>query len=337
MGDGRTLETGTGPLDGQHLPNIPPAQSRIMAQTIDWEEQSLKKQEKRLFCVFDEHRNTSFGKPGDWRRHMNNFHEPGKKAWRCPEKDCQQMFDTSTNFRQHHRKKHKCRKRCNHAESAKMRISPKRAFACGCQSCPGLLFSWDEWCDHVAQHMENGMTIDQWQYNTLLRNLLRRPEVHSRWKEHVTQRVHPYNVPPRFSWRPRNTEEIKRQLEYMEDVELGKNAASLVDRAYDIGNAVRSRKERLRPAIPIAEPIVQRRMSQNLRYLGIGDSGNPFEDPALLFPPQRPQAVQIPLQHATPTRTYAMDHLVSEMDTGDVVHLDQFSPSFDFDRMTPWS
>lgn len=337
MGDNPNLETGTGPLDGQGPPNIPPTQSCVLARSPDRKQEGLKKEEKRLFCVFDEHRNTSFGKPGDWRRHMNNFHEPGKKAWRCPEEDCHQIFDTPTNFCQHHRKKHKCRKSCNHAERAKMRIPMKRAFACGYQSCTGLLFSWDKWCDHIAQHMENGMTIDQWQYNTLLRNLLRRQEVHLRWEELVAQQLFPYNVPPRFSWRPRNTREVKWQLEYLEDSELLKNAASLVLRAYDIGLAVRSGQELLGPSIPIAEPITTRRKSHDLSSLGIGDSDHPFGDSAFPFPPQKPQAFQLPLQHSTPTFSYDLEHLGSNGDTEYFANLDRFSPPFDFEHSTPWS
>jgi hypothetical protein len=235
---------------------------------------------------------------------MNTFHKPGKKQWRCPEHECHETFDKPDNFCQHHRKEHKCRKSCNHADRAKIRTPIKRAFACGYQSCPGLLFSWDNWCNHVAKHMENGMTINQWQYNILLRNLLRRPEVHFLWEERVAQEVGLYNVHARFTWRLRDTREIKWQLEYMDEVELHKNAESLVLRAYDIGLAVRSAEELLEPSIPIVEPTTMRRPPQ---YLDSGHSDNSFEASALS---QMPQAFQLPSHHSPLLLTYdAADHV----------------------------
>ena len=259
---------------------------------------------------------------------MNNFHEPGNKAWRCPEDECYQIFDKPNNFCQHHRKEHKCRKSCNHADRAKIRIPIKRAFACGCQSCPFLLFSWNNWCDHVAEHMEKGMTINQWQYNTLLHNLLRRPEVRLLWEEHVAQEVGPYNVYARFTWRPRDTREIKWQLEHMDEVELHKNAESLVLRAYDIGLAVRSAQELLEPSIPIVEPTTTRRPSQ---HLNSGDSDNSFGASALPVPPQTPQAFQLPPQHSTPSLTYDAEGPGSNTNPEYFAPLGQFASPFGFD------
>jgi hypothetical protein len=148
------------------------------------------------------------------------------------------------------------------------------------------------------------MTINQWQYNILLRNLLRRPEVHLLWEKRVAQEVGLYNVQARFTWRPRDTREIKWQLEYMDEVELHKNAESLVLRAYDIGLAVRSAEELLEPSIPIVEPTTMRRPPQ---YLDSGHSDNSFEASALS---QMPQAFQLPSHHSPLLLTYdAADHV----------------------------
>jgi hypothetical protein len=173
-----TITAANGALIGQSAANMPDTRSIITAMLTARDKEDPNQLEKRWFCVYNEHQGKSFGKTSDWKKHMNNFHQPSKKAWQCPEKDCHRIFDTASNFGQHHRTMHNCRKPCRHTDSAKTRIPIRRAFACGCQSCQGLLFSWDEWRNHVAQHIENGMTISQWQYNTLLRNLLRRPEIH---------------------------------------------------------------------------------------------------------------------------------------------------------------
>jgi len=259
---------------------------------------------------------------------MDNFHKPGKKAWRCPEYECHEIFDKPNNFCQHHRKEHKCRKSCNHADRAKIRTPIKRAFACGYQSCPGLLFSWDNWCDHVAKHMEDGMTIDQWQYNMLLRNLLRRPEVHLLWEDRVAEEVGAYNIHARFTWRPRDTREIKWQLEYMDEVELCRNAESLVLRAYGIGLAVRSAQELLEPSIPIVEPTTTRRPSQQLKS---GEFGNSLRASTLPFSTQTPQAFQFPPHHSTPLLTYNEEDPGSNINPENFRSLGQFmSPGFDF-------
>jgi hypothetical protein len=168
--------------------------------------------------------------------------------------DCFQIFDKAKNFCQHHRKEHGCRKSCPHADNAKKKDMNKRAFACGCESCQSLLFSWDEWRDHIAQHMENGMTKSQWQYNTLFRNLLRRPEVHPHWETLVAEGVFPYNVLSRFTWRPRNTGHLKTQLEYMNSSDLLQDAPHIALQAYENGTSVRSAQELWDPSPLIAEP-----------------------------------------------------------------------------------
>jgi serine/threonine protein kinase len=269
-----TITTSNGVLTGQSAANIPRDRSIVAAIPTARDKEGPNQLEKRWFCVYDEHRGKSFGKPLDWKKHMNSFHQPGKKAWQCPEKDCFRVFDTPSNFGQHHRTMHNCRKPCKHADDAKMRIPIRRAFACGCQSCQGLLFSWDEWRNHVAQHIENGMTISEWQYNTLLRNLLRRPEIHSHWERHVAQQVFPYNVPARFNWRPRNTIQLKRQLEYSDGVELHRCAAYLVLQAYETGLEVLSAQELMDSPLLIAEPILTQKQPQYSHPTLLDDSNN---------------------------------------------------------------
>jgi hypothetical protein len=211
----------------------------------------LKHSESRWFCVFDEHNGKSFGRRSDWRKHMNDFHKPDKKAWECP--DCHQVFDQLCNFIQHHSVQHCHRNRCKHSGTAtKLRYS-KRAFACGRQFCDRLLHSWDEWRDHVAEHLEDRMSEDEWQYNTLFRNLLRREEIHSRWEKFVSDQVGNYNVAARFNWRARNTLLLKLKLEYCETI-LKSDSERLVEDAYRNGLEVRTAHEVLDPSTLITEP-----------------------------------------------------------------------------------
>jgi hypothetical protein len=329
-GEQDTIKTANGALTGQSAANIPHAQSIVAAMLHSQDKESPNQLEKRWFCVYDEHRGKSFGKPSDWKKHMNNFHQPGKKAWQCPEKDCCRIFDTPSSFGQHHRTMHNCRRPCKHADSAKMRIPIRRAFACGCQSCQGLLFSWDEWRNHVAQHMEKGMTISQWQYNTLLRNLLRRPEIHPYWERHVAQQVFPYNVPARFNWRPRNTIQLKRQLEYVDEIELSKRAAYLVLQVYETGLEVRSAQELLDSSGLIAEPILMQKQPHYSPPTLIDDSDDHSGASSLPIFHQESQGLRTPFQDQSSMFTPTMKSPDSNLDNKQLSDFPFFAPSFQF-------
>lgn len=319
-----------GASTGRSAANVTPTQSIIDTTMTPGDKESLNQLEKRWFCVYEEHRGKSFGKTSDWKKHMNCFHQPGKKAWQCPENDCSQIFDTPKSFGQHHRTMHNCRKPCTHVDSAKMRIPIRRAFACGCQSCQGLLFSWDEWRDHVAQHMENGMTISQWQYNTLLRNLLRRPEIHSYWERHVAQQVYPYNVPARFNWRPRNTIQLKRHLEYLDGAELSKHAAYLALRVYETGLEVRSAQELLDSSGLIAEPISMQRQPQYSPPTLVDDPHNQSEASTIPLFDQEPQGPSTPFRDPPSTPALAIESPDSNLSNNQLLALHLFDPSFQY-------
>jgi hypothetical protein len=56
-------------------------------------------------------------------------------------------------------------------------------FGCGFDKCKEVSIGWDERCDHVAKHMKNGATMDQWKYSNVIRNLIRQEALHDTWKE----------------------------------------------------------------------------------------------------------------------------------------------------------
>ena len=325
-----THTTANGALIGQSTADVLHTKSVFPTKLPARNREGLTQQEKRWFCVYDEHRGKSFGKPSDWKKHMDNFHEPGKMAWQCLEQDCYQIFDKPSNFCQHHRTEHNCRKPCKHADSAKMGTHARRAFACGFQSCQGLSFSWGDWRNHVAQHMESGMTISQWQYNTVLRNLLRRPEIRPYWERHVAQQVFPYNVPARFDWRPRNTIHLKRQLEYIDEIELSKHAAYLARQAYETGLEVRSVQEILDSTGMVAEPILMQKQPEYSLPTLIDHYDNQSRVSTSPLFHQEPRDPQIPSQCPRSTLTSAMESSFSSFNDEHFSDFYQSPSSFKF-------
>lgn len=143
---------------------------RKSRRSSDKRSDSRSEQKKAYFCVFEEHKGIRFGKASDLRKHMNLYHEPSKKAWLCPEDGCHQFFSRAESLKQHHITHKDCRKPCKHADNGKIKIPPRQAFACGCQSCQALFFTWEEWREHIIQHIETGMSDSQWHYATIFLN-----------------------------------------------------------------------------------------------------------------------------------------------------------------------
>jgi hypothetical protein len=178
--------------------------------------------------------------------------------------------------------------------------------------------------------MESGMTISQWQYNTVLRNLLRRPEIRPYWERHVAEQVFPYNVRARFDWRPRNTILLKRHLEYTDEIELSKHAAYLARQAYETGLEVRSVQEILDSSGMVAEPIfMQKRPEYSLHTLTdhYGNQSRASTPPTLH---QEPRGLQIPSRCPPPALTSAMESPFSSFNDEHFSYFYQSSSSFKF-------
>ena len=211
-------------------------------------------QKKPYFCVFQEHKTVRFGKVSDLRKHMNAYHEPGKRAWLCPDRGCRQLLSRAESFKQHHRTHKDCRKPCKHADECKIKIPTRQAFGCGCQSCPALFFEWEQWREHVIQHIEAGMSDTQWHYATMFLNLLRRPEIAPRWEDHLSFARSFNNLVPRFNFRPRKTLSLKWHLEHMTSEELQRAAPGLASQAYEAGIEIRTLQELSDPFSLVEDP-----------------------------------------------------------------------------------
>jgi hypothetical protein len=222
--------------------------------SLDKLSDSKAEKRKLYFCVFEEHRTVRFGKAADLRKHFNLYHEPGKKAWVCSEGGCGQLFSRAESFKQHHRRHNGCRKPCQHADRNKIKIPSRQSFACGCQSCQALFFKWEEWREHVIQHIEAGMSDSQWHYATIFLNLLRRPEIAPQWQSQLS-RAHSFdNLVPRFNFRPRKTFTLKWDLEHMNPTELHRAASKLASQAYEAGIEIRNLQELSDPFSLVEQP-----------------------------------------------------------------------------------
>jgi hypothetical protein len=251
--DDPSLSTAASPGRGRYIVKTTKNSLRKSCRSSDKRSDSGGDQRKPYFCVFEEHKAVRFGKVSDLRKHMNLYHEPGKKAWLCPEDGCRQIFSRAESFKQHHRTHRGCRKPCKHADNGKIKIPPRQAFACGCQSCQALFVKWEEWREHVIQHIETGMSDSQWQYATIFLNLLRRPEIVTQWEAQLS-RAHSFNLIPRFNFRPRKTITLKWYLEHMSPTELQTAALTLALQAYEAGIEIRTLDELSNPFSLVEEP-----------------------------------------------------------------------------------
>jgi hypothetical protein len=305
--DDPSLSTAVSPDRGGCVARTTKNSIRKSRQSSDKQSDGGGDQRKPYFCVFEEHKVVRFGKVSDLRKHMNLYHEPGKKAWLCPEDGCRQFFSRAESFKQHHRTHKGCRKPCKHADNGKIKIPPRQAFACGCQSCQALFVIWEEWREHVIQHIENGMSESQWQYATIVLNLLRRPEIATQWEAQLS-RAHSFNLVPRFNFRPRKTLTLKWHLEHMSPTELQTAALTLALQAYEVGIEIRTLNELSDPFSLVKEPQASpsSAMSQFTPWQALPeefslppsstDYEGTFPLPAQQLPPDlQPLALQIPL------------------------------------------
>jgi hypothetical protein len=168
-----------------------------------------------LYCPYPGHEKSKFKRKGDWKDHMDSYHKPGLIAWGCRLNGCERRFETVVLFRQHHASEHHCRRGCTHADESEIPVPPKLAFACGFLGCSSLLTTWDNWRDHVRDHLLRGSHLSSWDYSTEFRNLLRREDISSFWDLYVKLQLGAMEGPRHiFKWEPSITSELKKHLEF---------------------------------------------------------------------------------------------------------------------------
>lgn len=154
----------------------------------------------------------TFKAKSDWKKHEMRMHETGED-WPCIVNGCNRIFDRQKDFLKHHQRYHSGRPLPSLTDIG-IQLLPRRVFGCGFDKCKEVSIGWDERCDHVAKHMKNGATFEQWKYSNVIRNLIRQESLHDTWKEIVCcldERLRESRS--QISWCPDNTRILRQKLQ----------------------------------------------------------------------------------------------------------------------------
>jgi len=167
-----------------------------------------------MFCTYCAEGKTlkTFKAKSDWKKHEMRMHETGED-WQCIVNGCSRIFDRQKDFLKHHQRYHSGRPLPSLTDIG-IQLLPRRVFGCGFDKCKEVSIGWDERCDHVAKHMKNGSTFDQWKYSNVIRNLIRQEALHDTWKEIVAcldERLRESRS--QISWCPDNTRILRQKLQ----------------------------------------------------------------------------------------------------------------------------
>lgn len=170
--------------------------------------------EPYMFCTYCAEQKTqkTFKAKSDWKKHEMRMHETGED-WQCIVHGCNRIFDRQKDFIKHHQRYHSGRPLPSLTDIG-ITLLPRRVFGCGFAKCKEVSIGWDERCDHVAKHMKNGATFDQWKYSNVIRNLIRQEALHDTWKELLNcldERLRESRS--QISWCPDNTRTLRQKLQ----------------------------------------------------------------------------------------------------------------------------
>ncbi|KAL6711091.1 hypothetical protein ACN47E_006966 [Coniothyrium glycines] len=170
--------------------------------------------EPYMFCTYCAEQKTSktFKAKSDWKKHEMRMHETGED-WPCIVIGCNRIFDRQKDFIKHHQRYHSGRPLPSLTDIG-ITLLPRRVFGCGFDKCKEVSIGWDERCDHVAKHMKNGTTADQWKYSNVIRNLIRQEALHDTWKELIgclDERLRESRS--QISWCPDNSRILRQKLQ----------------------------------------------------------------------------------------------------------------------------
>jgi hypothetical protein len=204
------------PLDVKHEPSFTPTDDISVASPIPFVDDKGQNQsgEPYMFCTYCAEQKTpkTFKAKSDWKKHEMRMHETGED-WPCIVIGCNRIFDRQKDFVKHHQRYHSGRPLPSLTDIG-ITLLPRRVFGCGFDKCKEVSIGWDERCDHVAKHMKNGASFEQWKYSNVIRNLIRQEALHDTWKELVAcldERLR--ETRSHISWCPDNTRILRQKLQ----------------------------------------------------------------------------------------------------------------------------
>jgi hypothetical protein len=152
--------------------------------------------------------NETCGRKDDWIRHEKYMHERWQ-TWCC--QSCSRNYYSETRFIRHHEESHECQP-CTHARDAVVSNKKPRFWTCG--FCSSLFQSFDERCDHIAEHYINGKTKADWDNTKVIFALLQNTEWAQSWVSFV-ERLHGSTIKswPEFHWDQEATVDLLKLLE----------------------------------------------------------------------------------------------------------------------------
>ncbi|KZM24872.1 metal ion binding [Ascochyta rabiei] len=204
------------PLDSQLEHGVTPTDDISIASDILFPDEKGQSQsgESYMFCTYCAEQKSlkTFKAKSDWKKHEMRMHETGED-WGCVVIGCSRIFDRQKDFIKHHQRYHSGRPLPSLTDIG-ITLLPRRVFGCGFDKCKEVSIGWDDRCDHVAKHMKNGATSEQWRYSNVLRNLIRQEALHETWKEIVAcldERLKENRA--QISWCPDNTRVLRQKLQ----------------------------------------------------------------------------------------------------------------------------
>jgi hypothetical protein len=215
---------------------------------------------KPYFCPYHEElglQHDGFGKKGDCKDHLRSFHNLGKE-WSC----CFETFDREQDVINH--------RRLRHAGTPDQQLTveptellPKEWSACGFRGCQDLFSDWNDWVDHITNHMRDGKQRADWSYNVKVQNLLRQSDLHSQWQNLLQCKYGTCDAPDWLEWRPRSARQLVQKLE-RRDFRPG--ILLLLQAALDLGYADQ-RSQVLLSTPSVASLLIEGRMEDRDRIL----------------------------------------------------------------------
>jgi hypothetical protein len=178
------------------------------------DEKSQSSGEPYMFCTYcaEQKSQKTFKAKSDWKKHEMRMHETGED-WPCAVNGCNRIFDRQKDFIKHQQRYHAGRPLPSLTDIG-ITLLPRRVFGCGFDKCKEVSIGWDERCDHVAKHMKNGATLEQWKYSNVIRNLIRQEALHDTWKEIIgclDERLRESRS--QISWCPDNSRILRQKLQ----------------------------------------------------------------------------------------------------------------------------